>query len=208
MLLTALQISRVPLRYGTDSCCLTLCDSTYTSQILRMRGSDLGPYLTRMRINGQEHERWLESRMRRPDILDFVVLVRDRFAGTISLADIVPGDRCELGRMIMPDDGRRVYTLAVEFLSMSFGFEILGLKEMYCAVVEGNDSILRLHLRNGWKLNPHYDRDAIVDKRPVHLLGLSIVRSEWPGSFAGMSRLVKRLLDNKTAPLLAQSDID
>jgi len=206
MLLTSLRVAKVPLRYGTDACCLALLDSTYTSEILHMRNSDLGAYLTRIQLTEQEHERWIENRLSQPNVLDFVALVRGAFAGTVSLTEIVPGASCELGRMIMPNDGRRVYALAVEFLGMSFGFEILGLKEMHCAVVEGNDSILRLHLRNGWRLNPAYDRDADVNGKRLHLAGLGIARSEWPGSFAGMSRLVKRLLDETSAPVIAPTD--
>ena len=77
---------------------------------------------------------------------------------------------------------------------------------MYCAVVEGNESILQLHLRNGWRLNPAYDRDANVNGKRLRLAGLSIARSEWPESFAGMSRLVKRLLDETSAPLIGPTE--
>jgi RimJ/RimL family protein N-acetyltransferase len=202
MHLDKLEIAKAPLRYGTDACCLVLADSAYTNDILSMRNSDLGVHLNRIQVTAEEHELWLSLRLAQPDILDFVVLIDGKFGGTVSLTQIEHGAKCEFGRMIIPNDGRRVYTLAVEFLGMSFAFEVLGLEEMYCAVVEGNDSILRLHLRHGWVLNPAYDREAIVNGRRVQLAGLSISRTEWPNSFAGMKTLVKRLLDKDTAPAL------
>ena len=203
MLLNELKIARVPLLYGTDACCLSLADSSYTRDILELRNSDLGVYMNRMLVTEEEHERWLDSRLARTDILDFVVLIGGKFGGTVSLTEIEHGKRCEFGRMIIPNDGRRVYTLAVEFLGMSFAFEVLGMEEMYCAVVDGNESILRLHLRHGWKLNPAYDREAIVNGQQARLAGLSISRTGWPSSFAGMKKMVKRLLDKNTAPALA-----
>jgi RimJ/RimL family protein N-acetyltransferase len=202
MLLDHLEIAKVPLRYGTDACCLVLADSRFTAEIINLRNSDLGEYQNRIQVTEEEHERWLASRLARADTFDFVVLIGGEFGGTVSLTEVEIGKRCEFGRMMIPNDGRRVYTLGVEFLGMSFGFEVLGLEEMYCAVVEGNDSILRLHLKQGWRLNPAYDREAMVNGRRVFLAGLSISRAEWPGSFAAMNKLARRLLDQDTAPAL------
>ena len=200
MRLDTLDTPRAPLRYGTDACCLQLCDSSYSGDMVALRNSDLGPYLNRITVNEEEHERWMRSRSERSDILDFVILIQGRFGGTVSLTDLEHGNRCEFGRMIIPNDGRRVYTLGAEFLGMSFGFEILGMQHIYCAVLEKNETTLRFHLRNGWKLDPSYDRDAIVNGSPMRLLGLSVRRAEWPNCFAGMKSLVKRLLDKESAP--------
>ncbi len=202
MFLGDLDIPKAPLRYGTDACWLQLCDSTYSRDIVALRNSDLGPYLNRIHVRDEEHEQWMASRSVRPDILDFVILIQGAFGGTVSFTDIEPGKRCEFGRMMIPNDGRRVYTLAVEFLGMSFGFEVLGLEEIYCAVVEKNETILRLHLRNGWKFNSSYDREAVVNGSHTRLVGLSVSRDSWPDCFAGMKGLVKRLLDKNFAPVV------
>src|SRR5271169_1421145 len=134
--LEALDIPKAPLRYGTDGCCLQLCDSSYSREMVELRNTDLGPYLNRITVREEEHEEWMRARSERNDILDFVILIQGRFGGTVSFTQIEHGKRCEFGRMIIPNDGRRVYTLAVEFLGMSFGFEILGMQQIYCAVVE------------------------------------------------------------------------
>ncbi len=201
--LEELEIPKAPLRYGTDACCLVLSDSRFAEDVVRLRNdAAVGQFLNQVNVTAEQHEHWMSSRLRSQEMLDFVVLIRGKFSGTVSLTEIEHGQRCEFGRMIIPNDGRRVYTLAVEFLGMSFAFEVLGLKEIYCAVAEGNDSILRLHIRQGWKLNPAHDRDANVNGKQAHLVGLSISREEWPNSFAGMKKLVKRLLDKDSAPAL------
>src|SRR5579859_3431365 len=104
MFLDDLDIPRAPLRYGTDACCLQLCDSTYSRDIVALRNSDLGPYLNRIHVGKEEHEQWMASRAVRPDILDFAILIQGAFGGTVSLTEIEPGKRCEVGRMIIPND--------------------------------------------------------------------------------------------------------
>ena len=194
MLLDELRIAKVPLRYGTDACCLVLADSTYANDILSLRHSDLGAYMNRAQVTEEEHERWLDSRLARTDILDFVVLIGGKFGGTVSLTEIEHGKRCEYGRLIMPNDGRRIYVLAVEFLAMSFGFEVLGMESLYCAVVRENESVWRLHIANGWKLDTSHDRDHMVNGQIMHLLGMSIEKAEWPDAFERMKKAAKRLL--------------
>jgi RimJ/RimL family protein N-acetyltransferase len=94
----------------------------------------------------------------------------------------------------MPDDGRRIYALAAEILGMSFAFEILGIQTLYCVVMEGNDSVLNFHLKNGWNIDTRYDRIENVNSMNAHLLGLSVDRSGWSCCFAKMRPLAKRLL--------------
>lgn len=205
MFLKQLHIPRAPLRYGTDSCCIQLCDSTYSSEIRSLRNSDLGPFLSNMEIAEEEHERWMTSRAARSDVLDFVILIQGAFGGTVSLTEIEHGKVCELGRMMIPNDGRRVYHLAAQFLGISFGFEMLGVQEMYCAVAEKNDRLLRLQLRNGWKLNPAYNRVAMVNGSAMQLVGLSVVRASWPELFSSMKNLVMRLLNKESAPVVFEN---
>ena len=136
----------------------------------------------------------MASRHKTQNVLDFVVLIAGEFGGNISLSDIAFAQHCELGRFIMPADGRRVFSLAVEFLTMSFAFEILQVKDLYCAVIQENMSTLRLHLENGWRLYPSFDRDHRVNGRQMHLVGMHIASSEWRIAFDNMQKRVQRLL--------------
>ncbi len=194
-ILSNLVFSKFPLRYGTESCYVTLADGDYTKETVELRNNPaLGRYINYVELSEEDHERWLTGQLERDDALNFSLVAQKRFAGTLSLYDIKHGKCCEFGRMMMPNDGRRVYALAAEALGMSFAFEILGVQILYCVVVEGNDSVLNFHLRNGWKKDPSYERNAIINGSEAHLIGLSIDRSEWPECFKKMRPLVKRLL--------------
>ena len=192
--LSALNSPKLPLRYGTESCYITLADNSFTTEIVALRNTPaLGKYVHYVELSGADHERWLAGQLERDDALNFVLVVKQGFAGTLSLYNIEHGKRCEFGRMMMPDDGRRVYALAAEILGMSFAFEILGIQTLYCVVMEENEPVLKFHFRNGWTRDLRYDRLELVNGLNASLLGLSVHRSKWPESFAAMHPLAKRL---------------
>jgi len=192
--LCALNFSKLPLRYGTESCYITLTDGRYTADTVELRNNPaLGKYINYVELSAEDHERWLAGQLEREDALNFVLVAQQRFAGTLSLYNIEHGKRCEFGRMMMPEDGRRIYALAAELLGMSFAFEMLGVNTLYCVVVEGNNAVLNFHLKNGWKRDAQYERFASVNGSDAHLIGLSMQRSEWPNAFEKMRPLAKRL---------------
>src|SRR5512142_1028867 len=150
--LERVETRRMPLHYGSGSCCLTLCDSRYTAEIVALRNNpEVNRFIHHDHLSTEAHERWLRGESMRRDSLNFVILVGGRFAGTASLYDIAAGASCQFGRMVMPRDERRIYAVAAEFLCLSFAFEVLQVGEAYCTVVAENTSVLEFHLRNGWK---------------------------------------------------------
>jgi RimJ/RimL family protein N-acetyltransferase len=193
--LSALNSTKMPLRYGTDTCYITLADRCFVDETVALRNNPaLGKYINYANLSTEDHERWLCDQLERDDALNFVLVAEQKFAGTLSLYNIQHGASCEFGRMMMPDDGRRIYVLAAEMLGMSFAFEVLGMQTLYCVVMEGNDSVLNFHLRNGWTRDARYERNQNVNGLSARLIGLSVDRSRWPDCFAKMLPLSRRLL--------------
>ncbi len=193
--LSELEMTKLPLRYGTEACYITLTDDRYTAEIVELRNTaQLGKYVNYVELSTEDHRRWLGGQLERDDALNFVLVARQRFAGTLSLYNIEHGKQCELGRVMMPDDGSRLYALAVDVLGMSFAFDILGMRTLYCVVDEGNRPVWHSQLKNGWKIDPRYERFETVNGRHAHLIGLSVDRSEWSTCYEKMRPLAKRLL--------------
>jgi RimJ/RimL family protein N-acetyltransferase len=179
-----------------------MTDFTFAADTVALRNTPaLGKYVNHVELTPEDHKFWLANQLERDDALNFVLIAKQRFAGTLSLYDINHGKSCEYGRLMMPDDGRRIYALSAEMLCMSFAFEILGIKTLYCVVMEGNNSVLNFHLKNGWRVDAGYERFQKVNGIDAHLIGLSVERSEWPQCFAKMRPLAKRLL----APVLVEN---
>jgi RimJ/RimL family protein N-acetyltransferase len=193
--LTSLSIPKLPLRYGTDSCYITLTDRRFAAETVALRNTpELGKYVNYVELTFEDQACWLNEQLDRNDALNFVLIAKQKFAGTLSLYDIKHGKSCEYGRLMIPDDGMRIYALAAEMLCMSFAFEILGIQTLYCVVMEGNNSVLNFHLKNGWRKDVRYERFERVNGSDAHLEGLSVDVSEWPSCFAKMRPLAKRLL--------------
>jgi len=193
--LNSLHIPKLPLQYGLDACYITLTDHRYTAETVELRNTpELGKYIHFEKLTPESHEAWLESQLKRGDAINFALIAKSQFSGTVSLYDIRHGVTCEYGRLMMPDDGRRVFAVAAEMLCMSFAFEVLGVQNIYCVVAKGNDSVHNFHLKNGWSIDERYDRYDSVNGQDLHLVGMSIQRADWAQSFAKMSRMVKKLL--------------
>jgi RimJ/RimL family protein N-acetyltransferase len=186
---------KFPLRYGTDRCCIVLSDSRYAEQIVALRNDPaLNAWIHKTDLNVELQNVFLSREIAQRDRFNFVILVDHEFCGTAGIYNIEHGISGEYGRLIMPDDPRRIYALAVEFLIMSFGFEILGLPQMHCNVVAENKSVIRLHLTNGWRQDMRYSYKGILNGEEVSHVGFSMSLDAWPRAAEKMHSLLRRLL--------------
>jgi RimJ/RimL family protein N-acetyltransferase len=186
---------KLPLRYGLASCYLTLNDDRYTQETIALRNTpELSRFVHADRLTVETHERWLSDQLDRDDALNFVLIVRHRFAGTVSLYNVEHGRQGELGRLMVPNDGRRFYVLAGCMLAMSFAFEVLGLPTLYSVVVAENRRVFNLAVRNGWKADSRYDTRIPLNGELTELRGLSFSRADWPAWFARRQTLLQRIL--------------
>lgn len=182
---------RLSLRYGSDTCAIVSSDARYSKEIVALRNDTaVNRFIHTCDLTEEMHLQWLASEQGRDDVLNFVILVQDNFAGTISLTDIQPGESAQLGRFVMPDDWRRLYALAAEFLCLSFAFEVLKVRSVWCRVAPENSGTLRFHLQNGWILNPDRNSDDELGQT-----GLSISKGDWPAAMASKKSLLERLHD-------------
>lgn len=199
MRLDLLECLKMPLSYGTCECRLILGDSRYTDDIVALRNDPaVNGFIHNAPLTGENHNHWVDGQLERRDTLNFVILVRDGFAGTASLYNIEPGKGCEYGRLVMPDTPTRAYALAVEFLCLSFAFEVLGLQQVYCRTDVENSGVVNFHLANGWKMDTRYDERIQIGERMTDHAGLSIDLADWPAAFAKVKRLLSRLHGIKT----------
>lgn len=185
---------RMPLRYGTEACCIVLNDSRYTRDIVTLRNDpSVNRFIHNHPLTELQHEAWLMSQAQRLDALNFVALAKGRFAGTTSLYDIEPHQKCQYGRVVMPADERRMYAIAIEFLCLSFAFEILGLQHVYCRVIKENVSVYEFHARNGWRHDSRYDEEMKENGHTIVQYGMSMDRIDWSRALDRVRPVLQRL---------------
>jgi RimJ/RimL family protein N-acetyltransferase len=192
--LAKLQKRKLPFSYGTRRCRLVLSDSRYTREVVAMRNDQrLNRFIHHDELTPELHERFLEAELERSDAFNFVVLADDSFAGTVGLYAI--GDEtAEYGRFVMPEGGVRRLAPAVTLLCCSFGFEVLGLREIYCRILERNERVLRFHDRMGWKRDARHNEDVVFYGEQMGLVGFSLSLADWPGVFEAHSQLLSAVL--------------
>ena len=192
--MTAIAIERMPLRYGSEMCCLVTSEPQYTADIVKLRNNPaVNRYIHHDHLTEESHERWLKGETMRSDSLNFVILIKGRFAGTASLYHIEAGKSCEYGRMVMPLDNRRIYAVAVEFLCLSLAFDILQVLEVRCTVARENSLVLDFHLRNGWMRAPHLDGFTRINGSEIAEVGLTMDSAAWQRAVQNNRDLLRRL---------------
>jgi len=209
MFLDGFHLSKMPLLYGSASCCLALNDSRYTEEVVRLRNSaSVNAYIHNDRLTPGKHESWLDRQLQSNDSINFAVLIHSDFKGTAALYDIQPGQRCEYGRLVMKYDGSRLYTVAIEFLCLSFAFDILGVLEVYCRVVESNTTVMELHRSSGWSRDNRYTCVLPLNSQQVNHVGFSMHSSVWPHAFHRARPTIARLHNGRNRPLAYPGSTD
>lgn len=193
--LDRIETRKLPLSYGTQRCRLALNDSRYTEGVVALRNDPkLNRYIHHDPLTAEMHDRWLSAQLERWDSLNFAILVDGDFVGTVALYAITP-ETAEYGRLVIKEGQARAFAPVAVLLFLSFGFEIVGLPEIHCRILEGNERTVRFHDRMGWKRDPRYDGEVDFHGEKTRFVGFSISAEEWPGVFeAHRDLLIRQLL--------------
>lgn len=185
---------KMQMSYGSQRCRLVLNDSRYTHDVVALRNdAKLNRYIHHELLTEEMHDRWLSAQLGRRDALNFAILVRGAFAGTLSLYNITR-DTAEFGRFILRDGIARVYAPVASLLATSFGFEILGLPELHSKVLEDNQRALSFIERIGWRRDSRYDEQVTFHGERTRVIGHSLSADAWPAVFDQDRDLLTRLL--------------
>lgn len=181
--LAKLHKRKLPLSYGTRRFRLVLGDSRYAQDVIALRNDQrLNRFIHHEELTLASQERFIDAALDRTDALNFVALAGDEFAGAAGLYGVADGVG-EYGRFIMPEGELRRFAPAVTLLIASFGFEVLGLREIYCRILEQNTGVLRFHEQGGWKRHVGRSQDVVFGGEETRLVAMSMTAEDWPAVF-------------------------
>jgi RimJ/RimL family protein N-acetyltransferase len=95
-------------------------------------------------IKKEDQINWTLKCKQENDNVNFKVLLKGSFVGTISLYDIDENGSAEFGRYIVTHP---IAAIESELLLMQYGFEVLGLSEIVCKTVKKNSKVWQQHAR-------------------------------------------------------------
>ena len=146
-------------------------------------------------ITPREHERWfagVEGDGRR----DYRVIEIDGTpAGLANFYDI---DR-EQGRaawafyLAEPALRGRGAGGYIEFLMVERAFGELGLRKLWCEVLESNEAVWKLHQRFGFQIEARFRAHVVKGGQPQDVIGLGLLKADWDAARLGVLETLRRI---------------
>jgi RimJ/RimL family protein N-acetyltransferase len=184
---------KFPLSYGTRRFRLVLCDSRYAEQGVQLRNDPrLNEFIHHDLLTLEAQEAFLDRELDRPDTFNFAILIEGLFAGLTSLA--VRDGTAEYGRFIMPQGKIQRFAPAATLSVLSFGFEVLGVHEVYCRILRENQRGRRFHECMGWIPAPRHGREVDFHGERRTLAAYSVSVEACPGIFKKHRELLSELM--------------
>jgi len=101
----------------------------------------LSKFLPKIKTTIEQQIKWIKKQQEDPSDYFFVVWDKEgNRIGTMGLYNIHDG-KAESGRLVVK--GNAFQAIETQLLCVDFGFEVLGLEELYSYVMSGNESALR-----------------------------------------------------------------
>jgi len=137
-------------------------------------------------IQASQQLAWIKNYLLQPDGVYFIIT--DNFfapIGTISLYNLQNGN-AEFGRYICEN---ALQAIEAEYLLLKYGFEEMGLENIYCKTVCENQKVWKQHLRFGFN-EVGFELDSRINKEVVKQ---SISKSEFQNfDYSNITNLINR----------------
>ena len=155
-----------------------------TENILRWRNKEAvrNHFIYRETLTREEHEKWLEEKVRKGTVCQFIIEAKETGAGvgSVYLRDLDYGNRkCEFGIFIGEDSfrGKGLGTESAKLVT-SFAFEHLDMNKVYLRVLAENERAYKSYLRAGFRKDGTAREDVLIDGRFHDVIFMSIIRRE------------------------------
>ena len=144
-------------------------------------------------ITKEEHLNWIESLKDRNDWKFWVVFIDEIPIGSIYLQSIdYKKLTSEWGFYIGEDNYRGCgMGVIIEYNLLEYFFKILNFNELYCLVLETNQSVLRMDKKFGFK--EIKKTKHIQGKKYLEFILLKIIRKDWFSSKKNIRKIINHL---------------
>jgi len=150
-------------------------------------------------IGPEEHARWFVRMLSDPTVRYSVIELDGAPVGLVCITDIdLLNERCSWAFYLAEANvrGRGVGTV-VEFSTMQYAFEVLGVQKLCCEVLDFNQPVIDMHRSFGFVEEGRLRRHIRKPDRRCDVVLLSMLREEWE---ANRPRLEERLRSKGLLP--------
>ncbi len=133
------------------------------------------------RITPEEHELWLRNALALTDRRYWIIQLEDAPVGLVNIVRIDQhNSRCDWAYYLAePSTRGRGVGAQVEYLTLRFVFEVLGLNKLWCEVLIENSAVWGLHERFGFVREAHYRNHVMKAGQFSDVVGLGLLARDW-----------------------------
>lgn len=130
-------------------------------------------------ISQEEHRKWIASLSQRNDCRYFLVYAGEKAIGVVDFTS-VSNDSCEWGYYLSPDMQASGYGILLEYYLLKYAFETLGVKKIFCAVLDSNKTVYDTHIKHfGFIADAKYSSERKDGEKKLCFKGLSLLKKSW-----------------------------
>lgn len=146
-------------------------------------------------ITPEEHEKWLESTLRDPSKLYWIIGYEGADVGVANLYDVDPRNRRCCWAFYIADPNMRGRAIGgfVEYAVLEHVFENLKLHKLCCEVLAPNRTVLALHEKFGFVQEGYFGEHIFKGGQFVDVVCLAMTRRQWESKRPEIERRVKRI---------------
>lgn len=131
-------------------------------------------------ITSVEHDAWFDSALAASTARYLIFEIEGRPVGFVSFTNIDErNQRAVWAFYLGVTDVPRGSGSAMEYLALSYAFEILGLRKLCCEVFRFNAPVIKMHTRFGFKQEAHLVAHMRKGEAFEDVIGLAMFRDEW-----------------------------
>lgn len=169
-------------RYQGEKIYLRVMTDEDTEDILRWRNAEhvRTRFIFQERLTRQMHEHWIQSKVRRKEVYQFIICDRltNEGYGSVYLRDVVAGKEAEYGIFLGEEKalGRGIGTEAARLI-LRFAFEELGLLRVYLRVLQENEAAIASYHKAGFAEIIGRTEEVILQDIPKKVIFMEFVRN-------------------------------
>lgn len=146
-------------------------------------------------ISEKEHKCWISSLKGNTNDLVMVVKIEEKFIGVAYFNNIDQRNRkADWGFYIKKEFQGKGMGSLIEYNMLDIAFEKMGLEKLNCAVLETNQSVIKLHKKFGFEPEGVLRKNILRDNSRIDVYLLGILNSEWKQEKEKLEKVILRIL--------------
>lgn len=130
-------------------------------------------------ISVDEHRSWWESHKNNPKMRRLVCELDGCAAGVVIFTNYMGPEGVASWAFYSGDRTRRGVGTAMEVAALHYAFDTLRVRRLECEVLDFNDSVIRFHLKHGFRVEGIFLEAYVRDGKPHDVYKFAMLARDW-----------------------------